>query len=64
MTVLLDNAIINPVLANQKGVSFAVSDKWTDPNVALLQEKHYLRFGQWTSLALSRTTVRFYLDHF
>lgn len=54
---MLDNSIVNPVLANHKGVSFAVADKWTDPSIALFQQKHYTRFGLWTSLALSKTTV-------
>jgi hypothetical protein len=45
-------------MANQKGVAFSVSDKWTDPTVALFLNKHYTRIGLWTSVAISRTTVR------
>lgn len=56
-TAILDNTIVNPALANQKGVSFAVSDKWTNPTVALFQDKHYTGIGLWTSLAISKTTV-------
>ncbi|EFX89773.1 hypothetical protein DAPPUDRAFT_310184 [Daphnia pulex] len=53
----LDNSIINPIMANQKGVIFTAADKWTDPMVALFQDRHYTRVGLWTSIAISRTTV-------
>ena len=53
----IDNSIINPVMANQRGVTFSMTDKWTDPTVALLWNKHYTRIGLWTSAAISRTTV-------
>jgi hypothetical protein len=45
-------------MANQKGVIFTAADKWTDPMVALFQDRHYTRVGLWTSIAISRTTVR------
>ncbi|XP_057366903.1 uncharacterized protein LOC130687737 [Daphnia carinata] len=57
VTRALDNSIINPIMANQKGVTFSVTDKWTDPMVALLRERHYTRIGLWTSVAISRTTI-------
>nr|CAH0111534.1 unnamed protein product [Daphnia galeata] len=53
----LDNSIINPIMANQKGVTFSVSDKWTDPTVALFVGRHFTRIGLWTSVALSRKTI-------
>ena len=34
-----------------------MSDKWTDPTVAIYLGKHYTRIGIWTSVALSRKTV-------
>ena len=54
----LDNSVVNPILANQKGITFSASDKWTHPTVALLKEKHYTRIGLWTSLAISKTIVK------
>ena len=57
----LDNSIINPIMANQKGVTFTATDKWTDPTVALFKERHYTRIGLWTSVAISRTTVGHFL---
>ncbi|XP_057375004.1 uncharacterized protein LOC130695960 [Daphnia carinata] len=53
----LDNSIVNPIMANQRGITFSASDKWTDPTVALLAEKHLSRFGLWTSLAVSKTII-------
>nr|CAH0099436.1 unnamed protein product [Daphnia galeata] len=56
-TTALDNSVVNPILANQKGITFSVSDKWTHPTVSLFTEKHYTRIGLWTSLAISKTTI-------
>lgn len=44
-------------MANQKGVSFSISDDLTDPRVALFKQKYYARIGLWTSLAVSKTIV-------
>ncbi|XP_045031451.1 uncharacterized protein LOC116933281 isoform X2 [Daphnia magna] len=57
VTRALDNSIINPIMANHKGVTFSVADKWTDPTVALFRERHYTRIGLWTSAAIFRTTI-------
>lgn len=64
LTTALDNSVVNPILANQKGITFSANDKWTDPSVALLKEKHYTRIGLWTSLAISKTIVRNKCIHF
>ena len=45
-------------MANQRRVAFSLSDKWTNPNIAVFLEEHYTRFGLWTSLAISKTTVK------
>lgn len=51
-------------MANHKGVTFSVADKWTDPTVALFRERHYTRIGLWTSAAIFRTTVKNLTLHF
>lgn len=51
-------------MANQKGVTFTATDKWTDPTVGLFKDRHYTRIGLWTSIAISRTTVRKYVFKF
>ena len=48
-------------MANQRRVAFSLSDKWTNPNVALFLNEHYARFGLWVSMAISKTTVCFLL---
>lgn len=57
MSIGLDNSILNPILINQKGVFFSVSDKWTHPMLAVSGAAHFTRFGTRTALAISKTIV-------
>lgn len=53
-----DNAVVNPVVANQRAVAFSASDNWTHPAVSLIRDRHYVKTGQWVSLAIAKTVVR------
>ena len=57
MKIELENSIIHPLYANQRGVFYSATDRWTDPYVALHSERHLAQPGQWVNLPICKTTV-------